>query len=76
MDLIEVTSAVSCPGCPLSLWHFIARFFRKNKEFIEYLQEHGVLPTAVNCPHCNLPCHYRNRALPVVQNYLAKYLYV
>jgi len=31
----------------------------ENEKSVSFLREHGVLPRSVSCPHCNLPCKYR-----------------
>lgn len=48
-----------CVGCNPHYYSVISDYFEKNDNAIEFLRAHGVLPRAVNCPHCDLPCKYR-----------------
>ena len=50
---------VSCAGCKIDYWRFIKNFHSENSNFIEFLQAHGVLPTTVTCPNCEVQCKYR-----------------
>lgn len=48
-----------CAGCELTYFRCIARFFEKNEISRQFLQEHGVLATVVQCPRCQKDCNLR-----------------
>ena len=54
------TVDVTCAGCKFDYWLFIATFHRKDDLCYQFLREHGVLPTAVECPECHTPCRLRS----------------
>ena len=58
--LIEMaTVSVTCNGCDFDPWLFIKNFHSENEAFLDYLKAHGVLPTSVTCPNCEIQCRYR-----------------
>ena len=59
--LSSIMAAVpdTCEDCTYTYWDFISDFNKKSSEAIDFLRKHGVLPKAVECPNCTLPCKLR-----------------
>ncbi len=49
----------TCGECSYTYWNFIAKFYEQSSVAIDFLRQHGVLPKAVECPNCTLPCKLR-----------------
>ncbi|XP_076045960.1 uncharacterized protein LOC143028154 [Oratosquilla oratoria] len=49
----------SCAGCSYNYWKFIKEFYLDDNAAIQFLRNHGVLPSQVQCPYCEVPCTYR-----------------
>ena len=52
---------MSCNDCQYDLWQVIEEFRNNEEASLIYLRGHGVLPTTVVCPYCNINCIYRNK---------------
>lgn len=48
-----------CDGCALHYFGSISQFFENNQASVEFLRNHGVLPSAVKCPACDADCALR-----------------
>ena len=55
---MDATMQFDCTGCSLSFYIIISNYFRKEEEAITFFRNHGVLPSAVECPNCKEPCTY------------------
>ncbi|XP_068242782.1 uncharacterized protein [Palaemon carinicauda] len=51
-----MATAVTCNGCDYNYFHYIQKFYDNTPNFVEYLQDHGVIPKSVVCEKCKLPC--------------------
>ena len=48
-----------CAGCERNYFKVIAEFFEDSGKSLQFLRDHGVLPTVVQCPTCHRDCTYR-----------------
>ncbi|XP_045112256.1 uncharacterized protein LOC123505164 [Portunus trituberculatus] len=52
-----------CGGCDLPSWEIFGKFHGQipgnSANALQFLREHGVLPSRVWCPRCGVPCHLR-----------------
>ena len=55
---MDATMQSDCTWCSLSFYTIISNYFRKEKEATTFFRNHGVLPSAVECPNCKEPCTY------------------
>ncbi|XP_076051151.1 uncharacterized protein LOC143031337 [Oratosquilla oratoria] len=51
--------ATLCSGCQNSYFNTINVHLHDDAAATAFLKQHGVLPNDVQCPNCDLPCHYR-----------------
>lgn len=49
----------ACEGCSVNYFSAFRIFFEDPEKSLAFLREHGVLPSAVQCPNCNRECTYR-----------------
>lgn len=48
-----------CGSCSSNYYQNILKFYDDDDTSVNYLKAHGVLPTNVMCPICNIKCVYR-----------------
>ena len=48
-----------CSGCSEDYFSCIGQFYKKDQECLEFLRNHGVLPSEVKCVKCGRACVYR-----------------
>ena len=47
-----------CPGCDATEYLNIQRFYKNDTAAIQFLRNHGCLPSSIKCPKCNTELRY------------------